>query len=137
VALARRASGFAGEEAALAMESIGICWGGGGLGDGTGRSRHGKKIATKEAAGCRLGVGNRRESFLSAREVQCRRAMPRCAAEYARVKMRVREGGNAKLLKMPTLFPKLLETKFSCFAKFSRMPTSFSKLLEMLLDLYL
>ena len=41
-------------------------------------------------------------------------------------------GGNAKLLKMPTLFPKLLETKFSCFAKFSRMPISFSKLLEML-----
>ena len=42
------------------------------------------------------------------------------------------DGRNAKLLKMPTLFPKLLETKFSCFAKFSRMATSFSKLLEML-----
>ena len=43
------------------------------------------------------------------------------------------DGRNAKLLKMPILFPKPLETKFSCFAKFSRMPTSFSKLLEMLL----
>ena len=77
----------------LGEESVGICWGGGGLGDGTGWSRHGKKIATKEAAGCRLGAGNRRGSFLSARGVQRRRTMPRCAAEYVRVKMRVREGG--------------------------------------------
>ena len=52
------------------------------------------------------------------------------ARKYARM-----DGRNAKSLKMPTLFPKLLETKFSCFAKFSRMPTSFSKLLEMLFSL--
>ena len=59
----------------------------------------------------------------------------RDAAMRSRIRARkdARAGGeNAKLLKMPTLFPKLLETKFSCFAKFSRMPTLFSELLKML-----
>ena len=43
------------------------------------------------------------------------------ARKYARI-----DGRNAKSLKMSTLFPRLLETKFS------KMPTSFIKLLEMI-----
>jgi hypothetical protein len=46
------------------------------------------------------------------------------------------EGRNSKLLKMSTSFGKLLESEFSCFAKFSRMPSSFGKLLEMLCTLH-
>ena len=66
---------------------------------------------------------------MSAQEVERRPMRSRIRARKdARADAR-----NAKLLKMPTLFPKLLETKFFYFAKFSRMLTSFSKLLEMLL----
>jgi hypothetical protein len=39
---------------------------------------------------------------------------------------------DSKFLKMANSFSKLLERKFSSFAKFSRMTTSFTKLLEML-----
>ena len=80
-----------------------------------------------------LGAGKRRGNFLE-------RAGSLVPARDTAMRSRVRarkdaraDRRNAKLLKMPTLFPKLLETKFSCFAKFSRMPTSFSKFLEMLL----
>jgi hypothetical protein len=40
---------------------------------------------------------------------------------------------DGKLPRMPTSFAKLLEPKFSHFAKIERMPISFGKLLEMLL----
>ena len=77
-----------------------------------------------EAAGRRLGAGKWRGSFLERAESRA----PADAQPNTRADAR-----NAKLLKMPTLFPKLLETKFFYFAKFSRMLTSFSKLLEILL----
>jgi hypothetical protein len=38
------------------------------------------------------------------------------------------EGFDGNLLKMATSFGTLLESKFSCFAKFSRITTSFGKL---------
>jgi len=94
--VARRAWGSAGEAAALATEV-----------DGRG---HEKNATKKEAAGRRLGAGKRRGNFLE-------RAGSLVPARDTAMRSRVRarkdaraDGRNAKLLKMPTLFPKLLET---------------------------
>ena len=93
-----------------------------------GRSGGGAReyIATRTAL-AREGEG---ESSCHAREGE---ETPMRSRVRAR-KDRHADGKNAKRIKMPSEFAKLLQSKIFCFAKFLRMPTSIAKMLEMLLD---